>query len=46
METLQSYNPRTKRWVKYKKYADGRTKITQVKKTNPQREFKGVKIAN
>jgi hypothetical protein len=42
MKTYQSYNKKTKAWVKYNKYADGKCKITDVKQKEPQKPFKGV----
>ena len=42
MEVFQSFNPRTKAWVKYEKMKNGRTKIVNVKQKNPGTPFAGV----
>ena len=41
---FQSYNPKTKAYVKFKKMKSGKTTIVNVKQTNPMKPFKGVKI--
>lgn len=40
----QTYNKKTKRWIKYKTRASGKTEITGVKKREPNKPFKGVKV--
>jgi len=42
MEVFQSFNPKTKAWVKYQKAKDGKTKILNVKQKNPGTPFVGV----
>ena len=44
METFQSFNNKLGRWIKYKKYADGRTKILSQKKTNSTIPYKNIKV--
>lgn len=41
MPIYQSYNKRTKAWVKYKLYGK-KSKILNVKQKNPTKPFKGV----
>ena len=43
MKVMQSFNKKTGRWVKYRKYADGRTEITDVKQKEPKKPFKRIK---
>ena len=40
---FQSFNPRTGRWIKFKKMANGKTTIMDVKQRLPKKPFKGVK---
>ena len=40
----QSFNKRTKRWFKYRLYADGHTIITDNKQIEPSKKFKGVPV--
>lgn len=42
MKTFQSYNNRINAWVKYVKYANGKTKITNVKQKEKTKPFAGV----
>lgn len=43
MPTFQTYNKKTKAWVKYKKLKNGKSKIVNVKQVRPATPFKGVK---
>lgn len=43
MKCFQSYNNRINAWVKYKKYANGKTIITNVKQRNKNKPFAGIK---
>jgi len=40
---FQVFNKRTNAWVKMRKYANGKTKILNVKQKEPLKPFKGVK---
>jgi len=44
MKVLQSFNKKTKAWVKYKRYADGKVVISDVKQKEPRKKFKGVPV--
>jgi len=44
MKVLQSFNKKTKAWVKYKKYSNGKTVVTDVKQKEPGKKFKGVPV--
>ena len=43
MKIFQTFNKKTKAWVKFKQYASGKTVITDVKQREPTKAFKGVK---
>lgn len=43
MEKFQTFNKRTGRWVKFKKYASGKTVILDTKQRLPKKPFKGIK---
>ena len=40
---FQTYNKKTKAWVKMKRCSTGKTKILDVKQKEPMKPFKGVK---
>ena len=40
---FQKFNPKTKRWVKFRKFASGKCKILDVKQREPTKPFKGVR---
>lgn len=42
MEMYQTFNKKTKAWVKYQKSSGGRCKIVNVKQQNPTKPFKGI----
>jgi len=42
LPTYQSFNKKTKAWVKYDLY-NGKSLITDVKQRNPGKPFKGIK---
>jgi len=44
LKKFQTYNPKTKRFVKIKKMENGKTKIVDVKTSKIKIPFKGVKI--
>lgn len=44
MGIFQSFNPKTKAWVKYKVVTGKGTKILDVKQQNPRVKFKGVTV--
>jgi hypothetical protein len=42
MKIYQAYNKKIKSWVKYKKYADGKCKIVDIKQRESEKPFKKV----
>ena len=44
MAIQQSFNKKTKRFVKFKKTADGKTQILDNKQREPMKPFKGIPI--
>jgi hypothetical protein len=44
MKIRQSYNNKIDKWVKYKIYENGKSKIVKVKKSNPTKKFKNVRV--
>lgn len=44
MKTYQTYNKKTKAYVKIKKMKNGKTKIVNVKQKNPKKPFSGVPV--
>jgi len=40
---FQVFNKKINAWVRMRKYASGKTKITNVKQKEPTKPFKGVK---
>ena len=44
MPIFQSFNPRTKAWVKYKQITGKGSRILDVKESKPTVKFKGVPV--
>ena len=42
MPIYQTFNGKIKAWVKYRKFANGKTLIQDVKQREPMKPFKGI----